>query len=94
MTTLETDGGRARALDRDNSRATQLWWCFEGILGASITGAIIVVSYSVLADLTAALGLLSSTALAFLVILAWVSVWSIIAAARTRVQKTPEATHR
>ena len=94
MTTPETDGGRTQAFDRDSPQPTRVWWCFEGVLGAGIAGAIIVFSYSMLADLTAVLGLLSSTAIAFLVILAWVSVWSIIAATRNHVRRTPEAIHR
>ena len=90
MTTPETDGGRFRTFDRGSSHSTTVWWCLEGLLGASIVGGIVLFSYSVLADLTAMLGLLSSTAIAFLVILAWISVWSVIAATRDHVQKRPE----
>lgn len=90
VTTPETDGGRVRALDRGSSRSPAVWWCLEGLLGASIAGGIVLFSYSVLADLTSVLGLLSSTAIAFLVILAWVSVWSVIAATRDHVRGRPE----
>ena len=90
MTTPEADGGRFRAFDRDNTRSTQLWWCLEGIVGAGVAGLVVLVSYSAVADLTAALGLLSSTAIVFFVLLAWVSVWSVIAATRDHVRTAPE----
>ncbi|MBB6646552.1 hypothetical protein [Halobellus ruber] len=91
MTTPEADGGRFQAFDRNNTRSTQLWWCLEGIVGAGVAGLVVLVSYSAVTDLTAALGLLSSTAIAFLVLLAWVSVWSIIAATRDHLRTAPEA---
>jgi high-affinity Fe2+/Pb2+ permease len=90
VTTPEADGGWVRTFDRSSSRSPAVWWCIEGLLGASIAGGIVLFSYSMLADLTARLGLLSSTAIAFLVILAWVSVWSAIAATRDHVRRRPE----
>lgn len=56
---------------------------------AGIAGAIILFSYSMLADLTAAFGVLSPAAIAFLATLGWVSVCNIIAAIRDHVWKAP-----
>jgi hypothetical protein len=56
------------------------------MLAAGIAALVTLVSYSLLAELTVALGLLSSTGIAFLVILLWISIWGTIATTRMHVR--------
>ena len=56
------------------------------MLATGIAALITLFSYSVLAELTGALGLLSSTAIAFLVIFVWIFSWGTLATTRAHVQ--------
>jgi hypothetical protein len=56
------------------------------MLAAGIAALVTLVSYSLLAELTVALGLLSSTGIAFLVILLWISIWGTVATTRMHVR--------
>ena len=86
MTTPNAEGRRGQVFGRGSPRFPQLWWCVEGMLAAGIAALVTLVSYSLLAELTVALGLLSSTGIAFLVILLWISIWGTIATTRMHVR--------
>lgn len=86
MTTPNAGGKRSQVFGRGSPRFPQLWWCVEGMLAAGIAALVTLVSYSALAELTVVLGLLSSTGIAFLVILVWISAWGTIATTRMHVR--------
>ena len=86
MTTPNADGRRGQMSGRGSPRFPQLWRCAEGMLAAGIAALVTLVSYSALAELTVALGLLSSTGIAFLVILLWISIWGTVATTRMHVR--------
>ncbi len=86
MTTPNADGRRGQMSGRGSPRFPQLWQCAEGMLAAGIAALVTLVSYSLLAELTVALGLLSSTGIAFLVILLWISIWGTVATTRMHVR--------
>jgi len=86
MTTPNADGRRGQMSGRGSPRFPQLWRCAEGMLAAGIAALVTLVSYSLLAELTVALGLLSSTGIAFLVILLWISIWGTVATTRMHVR--------
>lgn len=86
MTTPDPGCRRGQIRGRSNSRFAQLWWCVEGMLATGIAALITLFSYSVVAELTVALGLLSSTAIAFLGIFVWIFIWGTIATTRAYVR--------
>jgi hypothetical protein len=58
----------------------------EGLAGGLIAAGGLLIALPVLADLTDPLGLLSSTVVTFVAIVAWILVWGLVGTVRGRVK--------
>jgi len=85
MISPDKAGGRPRTLTDATPHSDTVWRSLECITGAAVAVGISLLSYSVLFDLTEAMGLLSSTTVTFIVIFVWIFAWGLIAATRDHV---------
>lgn len=69
--------------------ARTLGWCLEGLAGGIATVVLFLFTFPMLIDLTRPFGLLSTTALVFVFLFVWISLWAVIEASRERVTSSP-----
>jgi hypothetical protein len=85
MTTPKNTGRRPQQIKGANPRFDTVWRSLECVMAATIAVVISLFSYSVLLDLAAAMGLLSSTMVTFVILFTWIFVWGFIATTRDHV---------
>ncbi len=85
MTTPKNTGGRPQQIKGAKPRFNTVLRSLECVMAATIAVVISLFSYSVFLDLAAAMGLLSSTMVTFVILFTWIFVWGFIATTRDHV---------